>query len=185
LVHGALTDNLGVNPIETITHETGVWTLRLLLVTLSITPIRRFTGWNGVIAFRRMVGLFAFFYACLHFSTYVVLDHFFDFDAIVKDVAKRPYVTAGFTAFVLLIPLAVTSTAKMIRRLGGRRWRTLHRLIYVSAGGGVVHYLWLVKADIQRPVIYGTILAALLGIRLWFRFRTRFLATTVTARRAA
>ena len=185
LVRGAFTGDLGPNPIETITHETGVWALRLLLVTLAITPLRRLTGWNGAITFRRMVGLFAFFYACLHFSTYIVLDHYFDFDAIIKDVAKRPYVTAGFTAFVLLIPLALTSTTKMIRRLGGRRWQKLHRLIYISAAGGVVHYLWLVKADIQRPIIYGTILATLLGIRLWFKFRERIVATTLAARRAA
>jgi len=185
LVRGAFTGDLGPNPIETITRETGVWALRLLLVTLTLTPIRRLTGWNAAITFRRLAGLFAFFYACLHFSTYIVLDHFFDLNAIAKDVLKRPYVTAGFTAFVLLVPLAITSTAAMIRRLGGRRWRLLHRLVYVSATFGVLHYLWLVKADLQRPVTYGTILAGLLGIRLWLLFRKRIVAAMATRARAA
>ena len=166
LVVRAFTGGLGVNPIEYLTHQTGIWALRLLLVTLAVTPLRRVTGWNPIIRFRRMLGLFAFTYASLHFLVYLVLDQFFAFDAIVEDVALRRFIMAGFTAFVLLVPLAVTSTEAMIRRMG-RRWQQLHRLVYVSAAGGVVHYLWLVKADVQRPVIYGTILAALLAFRAW------------------
>lgn len=173
LVYAAFFGDLGVNPIETITHETGVWTLRFLLITLTVTPLRRVTGWNGAIKFRRMLGLFGFFYACLHFSTYFVLDHFFNLDAILADIVKRPYVTAGFTAFVLLLPLAITSTTGMIRRLGGKKWQLLHRLIYFSAGLGVLHYLWLVKSDIQRPLTYGAILATLLAVRAWFRLAGR------------
>jgi sulfoxide reductase heme-binding subunit YedZ len=165
LIYNTLTDNLGVNPIETITRFTGSWTLIFLLITLSVTPLRKISGWNGLIKFRRMLGLFAFFYALLHFATYMVLDHFFDFQTILKDIIKRPYVTAGFTSFVLMIPLAITSTTGMIRRLG-RRWQQLHRLVYVVAIGGVIHFYWLVKADIRRPVMYGTILALLLGYRL-------------------
>jgi sulfoxide reductase heme-binding subunit YedZ len=161
---------LGANPIEVITHETGIWALRFLLVTLAITPLRQLSGWRSLISLRRMLGLFAFFYASLHFGTYLVLDQFFDVASIVQDIAKRPYVTAGFAAFVLLVPLAVTSTTAMIRRLGGRRWRLLHRLVYASALGGVVHYLWLVKADTERPLTYGVILATLLGFRVWHAF---------------
>jgi sulfoxide reductase heme-binding subunit YedZ len=130
-----------------------------------VTPLRKITGWNEAIKFRRMLGLFAFCYALLHFSTYVVLDHFFDFQAIIKDVLKRPYVTAGFTGFVLMIPLAITSTKRMIRRLG-KRWQLLHRLVYVVAIAGVIHFYWLVKADIRRPAQYGSVLAVLLGYRL-------------------
>ena len=163
---------LGVNPIEYLTHETGVWALRLLLVTLAITPLRRLTGWNPIIRLRRMLGLFAFTYASVHFLIYFVLDQFFSLNAIVEDVALRSYITVGFTAFVLLVPLAVTSTEAMIRRLG-RRWRQLHRLAYVSAVGGVVHYLWLVKADMRRPIIYGAILAGLLAFRVWHSMAPR------------
>jgi len=158
-------DNLGANPIEAITRATGKWTLILLLVTLAITPLRKISGWQSLIKFRRMLGLFAFFYACLHFTTYVWLDQFFEVPSIVKDIAKRPFITVGFTSFVLLIPLAVTSTSGMIRRLG-KRWQQLHRLVYISAIGGVLHFLWLVKADIRRPVLYGSILALLLAYRL-------------------
>src|SRR5215472_12250516 len=165
LAYKAYTGDLGVNPIEFITHFTGDWTLIFLLATLSITPLRKIFRWNDLIKFRRMLGLFAFFYALLHFSTFIVLDHFFDFERIVKDVYKRPYVTAGFTAFVLLIPVAATSTAAMIRRLG-KRWQQLHRLVYVAAIAGVVHFYWLVKADIRRPVQYAAVLALLLGYRL-------------------
>ena len=159
------TDSLGANPIETITRATGRWTLILLLVTLSVTPLRKISGWQPLIKFRRMLGLFAFFYACLHFTTYIWLDQFFEVPSIVKDIVKRPFITVGFASFALLIPLAVTSTSGMIRRLG-KRWQQLHRLVYVSAIGGVVHFLWLVKADIRRPVLYGTILALLLACRL-------------------
>ena len=164
---------LGANPIEAVTHETGLWALRFLLITLAITPLRHLSSWHSIISFRRMLGLFGFFYASVHFATYLVLDQFFDLAYIVEDVAKRPYITVGFAAFVLLVPLAVTSTTAMIRLLGGRRWRLLHRLIYVSAASAVVHYLWLVKADTLRPVAYGTILAALLGFRAWHAFSAR------------
>ncbi len=166
----AFTGGLGVNPIEDITHRTGDWALRLLLVTLAVTPLRRLAGWNGLVRFRRMVGLFAFFYAVLHFSTYLVFDHFFDLLLIIDDVAERKYVTAGFVGFVLMIPLAVTSTQGWIRRLG-RRWTALHRLVYASAVAGVVHFLWLVKIDIGEPLIYAVILAILLGARLAHRYR--------------
>ena len=159
---------LGANPIEVITRSTGKWTLTFLLVTLAITPVRRLTGLHWLIRFRRMTGLFAFFYGCLHFLTYIWLDKFFDLHDVVKDVAKRPFITVGFTAFVLMIPLAVTSTQGWIRRLGGRRWNLLHRLIYISAIAGVVHFWWLVKADVRRPAIYASALAALLGYRLLF-----------------
>jgi len=165
LLYNAWAGDLTANPIEYITHFTGDWSLIFLLATLSVTPLRKILGWNEVIKLRRMLGLFAFFYVLLHFSTYIVLDHFFDFERIVKDVYKRPYVTAGFTAFVLLIPLAATSTAAMIRRLG-KRWQQLHRLVYVAAIAGVVHFYWLVKADIRRPVQYAAVLALLLGYRL-------------------
>lgn len=176
LVFNAYSGDLGANPIETITRFTGSWALIMLLITLTVTPLRRITGWNGVITFRRMLGLFAFFYALLHFSTYLVLDLFFDFPAILKDVLKRPYITVGFTAFVLMIPLAITSTSGMIRRLG-RRWQQLHYLIYVIAILGVLHFYWLVKADIRRPAQYGAVLAALLGFRMvakWAQRRPRF-----------
>jgi sulfoxide reductase heme-binding subunit YedZ len=171
LVYGAFMDALGANPIEAITHETGVWTLRFLVITLLITPLRKLTKWNVLIRYRRMFGLFAFFYGCLHFTTYVWLDQFFDWGGIVKDVAKRPYITVGFTAFVLLIPLALTSTTGWIRRLGGKRWNLLHRLVYVSAVLGVVHYLWLVKADTIRPIRYGVIIGVLLLARMVFAWR--------------
>jgi sulfoxide reductase heme-binding subunit YedZ len=171
LIARATAGDLGANPIEAITHETGVWALRLLLATLAVTPLRRITGWNGAVRFRRMLGLLAFFYACLHVSTYLVLDQFFAFDAIWADIAKRPYITAGFTAFVLMVPLAATSTAAMIRRLGGRRWQQLHRLVYASATLGVIHYLWLVKADLRRPLIYAGVLVLLFAVRVWYAAR--------------
>jgi len=166
LIYKGIFDLLGANPIEVITHSTGDWTLRFLLITLGITPIRKLTQqrWN-FIRYRRMTGLFAFFYGVLHFTTYIWLDKFFDVHEMLKDVAKRKFITVGFTAFVLMIPLAVTSTQGMIRRLG-RRWGQLHRLIYISAIAGVVHYWWLVKADVRLPFIYGSVLAALLGYRV-------------------
>ena len=156
---------LGANPIEFITRSTGTWTLVGLMVTLSITPLRRLSGWAGLIRYRRMLGLFTFFYVCLHFVTYIWLDQFFDPAAIVKDIIKRPFITVGFSAFVLLIPLAATSTRVMIRRLG-RRWQQLHRLVYAIAILGVVHYLWLVKKDLTEPLIYGAVLTLLLLMRL-------------------
>lgn len=165
LAFGAFRSELGANPIEKITHQTGDWTLILLMVTLAITPLRRITGINELISFRRMIGLFAFFYGTLHFFTYLWLDKFFSWHEIVKDVYKRPFITAGFTAFVLLIPLAITSTQGWIRRLG-KKWRLLHRLIYASATAGVVHYIWLVKKDIRQPLVYAAILAALLLLRM-------------------
>jgi methionine sulfoxide reductase heme-binding subunit len=171
---GAWQGSLGANPIETITRATGVWTLRFVLVTLAVTPVRWLTGWNDVIRLRRMLGLFAFFYGSLHLLTYVWLDQFFDWAAIAKDVVKRPFITAGFSAYVLLVPLALTSTAGMIRRLGGRRWRRLHRLAYVTAALGVVHYWWLVKLDTRPPRNYGILLAALLLIRVWVALRRRY-----------
>lgn len=156
---------LGANPIEVITHSTGDWTLIFLMLTLSITPLRKLTGQHWLIRFRRMLGLFAFFYAALHFTTYIFLDKFFDVHEMVKDIGKRKFITIGFTAFVLLIPLAATSTAGMIRRLG-KRWQMLHRLIYVSAIAGVIHYWWLVKADVRKPQYYAIALILLLGYRL-------------------
>jgi len=169
LAYNAYTGDLGVNPIEFITHFTGDWVLIFLLATLSVTPLRKITGWNDLIKFRRMLGLFAFFYTLLHFSTYIVLDHFFDFQRIIKDIVKRPYVNVGFTGFVLMIPLAITSTAGMIRRLG-KRWQQLHRLVYVAAIAGVIHFYWLVKADIRRPLQYGSVLLILLSYRLFVKW---------------
>ena len=171
LVFFAFTDRLGANPIEFVLRSLGTWTLALLLVTLSITPLRRLTGWNRLMRVRRLLGLFAFFYAGLHFLTYAGVDQSFDLAAILADVVRHPYITVGFTCFVLLIPLALTSTNAMQRRLGGRRWQLLHRLVYLIAAGGVAHYLWLVKKDITQPLLYGLVLAALLGMRLWWRWQ--------------
>jgi sulfoxide reductase heme-binding subunit YedZ len=160
---------LGANPIEVITHSTGDWTLIFLCVTLAITPLRMLSKQYWLIRFRRMLGLFAMFYGTLHFTTYIWLDKFFDVHEMVKDVVKRPFITMGFTAFVLMIPLAITSTSGWIRRLGGRRWNLLHRLIYFSAIAGVIHYVWLVKKDVTKPLEYAAVLAVLLGYRvaLW------------------
>ena len=165
LVLDGFRGGLGANPVETITHVTGLWALRLLLLTLGVTPLRRLFGWNRLIAYRRMLGLFAFFYASLHLSTYLVFDQFFDLRAIWEDVLERPYITLGFSAFLLLVPLAVTSTNGWIRRLG-KRWVTLHRLIYPAAILVIAHFLWLVKADYREPGIYAVILLLLLGYRL-------------------
>lgn len=164
---------LGANPIEALEHGTGDWTLRFLLITLAITPLRKLLRVPALIRFRRMFGLFAFFYACLHFATYIGLDKFFNIHEILADVVKRKYITVGFTAFVLLVPLALTSTAASIRRMGGKRWQALHRLIYFSAIAGVIHYLWLVKADIRKPLEYGAVLLMLLAYRVgvWLRPR--------------
>ena len=159
-------NQLGANPIEYITHATGDWTLRFLCITLAITPLRKLLKLPDLIRFRRMLGLFAFFYGCLHLTTYVWLDKFFDWQEIVKDIAKRPFITAGFTSWILMLPLAVTSTTGWIRRLGGKRWRTLHRAVYFSAVAGVVHYYWLVKSDVRKPVMYGTIVGVLLLLRV-------------------
>jgi methionine sulfoxide reductase heme-binding subunit len=183
LTWAALTGHLSANPLSDVTNETGVWTLRFLVITILVTPLRRLTGWNDLIRFRRMMGLYAFFYGTLHFTTYVVLDRFAGLvefpngivswttvrnllKSIGGDIYQRPFITIGFSALVLMVPLAITSTAGMIRRLGGRRWQALHRLVYVSVIGGVVHYWWLVKADIRRPQTYAAIVAILLGFRL-------------------
>lgn len=166
IVVGSFTHGLGANPIEEITHRTGVTTLVLLLLTLAVTPVRRLTGVGVLMMLRRMLGLFAFFYACLHFSTYLVLDQFFAFDVIVEDVVERPYITVGFASFLLLVPLAITSTKGWIKRLGGKRWNRLHQLVYVTAAGGVLHFLWSVKADTRRPILFGLGLIILLGARL-------------------
>ncbi len=174
LAYGVVADTLGANPIDAVTDETGTWTLRFLVLTLLVTPLRRWTRWNALIRFRRMLGLFAFFYGTLHFLTYLVLDQFFAFDAIVADIVKRPFITVGFTAFVLMIPLAMTSTTGWIRRLGGRRWNLLHKLIYLSAMGGVVHYWWLVKSDISRPARYAVVVGILLAARAWFAYNARY-----------
>ena len=162
----AFHDGLGANPIEVITHSTGDWTLILVLTTLSITPLRRITRQYWLIGLRRMIGLFAFFYGTLHFLTYIWLDKFFDIHEMLKDIAKRPFITVGFSAFVLMIPLALTSTAWSIRRLGGKNWQRLHRLIYLTAILGVVHYLWLVKADKSKPLEYGLVLSLLFAYRV-------------------
>ena len=162
----ALHGDLTANPIEFITHTTGDWTLRFLIVTLAVTPLRKILRVPQLIRFRRMFGLFAFFYACLHFSTWIGLDKFFDWADMWKDVQKRRFITVGFAGFALMIPLALTSTAGWIRRLGGKRWQSLHRLIYVSAIAGVIHYYMQVKADVRRPLAFAAALAILLGYRL-------------------
>jgi sulfoxide reductase heme-binding subunit YedZ len=186
LVFRARTSNLGANPVEFIQHATGDWTLRFLIITLCITPFRKLLHLPDLIRFRRMLGLFAFFYACLHFLTYLGPDQSFDLAAMWKDVYKRPFITVGFAAFVLLIPLALTSTAGWIRRLGGRRWQMLHRLIYISAICGVIHYYWLVKSAVLRPLTYGAIVAVLLLWRVadWFIRRGRTIAAAAKTQRA-
>lgn len=168
LIWRGATDHLGPNPVEALIHGTGDWTLRLLLITLAVTPLRLATGWAWPVRFRRMLGLFAFFYAALHLTVYLWLDQSFDWPAILRDIAKRPYITVGFAAFLLLIPLAVTSTRGWIRRLG-RRWKRLHQAVYAIAILGVIHYLWLVKADLREPLIYAAILAVLLAVRVPWR----------------
>ncbi len=166
LVLRAVQGNLTANPIEFITHTTGDWILRFLVITLAITPLRKILRLPQLIRFRRMLGLFAFFYACLHFSTWIGLDKFFDWTEMWKDVQKRRFITVGFTGFVLMIPLAITSTAGWIRRLGGRRWQMLHRAIYLSAIAGVIHYYWLVKSDVRKPLQYAAMVGMLLAWRL-------------------
>jgi sulfoxide reductase heme-binding subunit YedZ len=179
-LHGELT----ANPIEFITHATGDWTLRFLIITLCVTPFRKILHLPELIRFRRMLGLFAFFYACLHFTTYIWLDKFFDLSEMWKDIAKRKYITVGLTAFLLLIPLAITSTAGWIRRLGGKRWQQLHRMIYFSAALGVIHYYWLVKSAVIRPLTYGAIVAVLLLWRLFASLskKKQLRVNTVTVR---
>lgn len=167
LVYNAFWGDLGVNPVETITNQTGIWCLRFVVATLAVTPLRWLSGYNPLALFRRPLGLFAFFYGTLHFMTYFVLDHALAFDGVWEDVVKRPYITAGFTAFVIMIPLALTSTAGWIRRLGGRTWNRLHRLVYVTGVGAVLHYFWKVKLDTTYPVYYGVAVLVLLALRVW------------------
>ena len=166
LIFKYFTNDLGANPLEFITRSTGTWTLAILLVSLSVTPLRKIKSLNWIIKLRRLLGLYAFFYVCLHFTTYLWFDQFFDLTSITKDIYKRPFITIGFAAFVLLIPLAATSTKAAIKLLTGKRWQQLHRLVYPAAICGVVHYYWLVKAEITQPVIYAIILAVLFSVRL-------------------
>ena len=169
----AFTGGLGANPIEEITHRSGWWALAFLMLTLAVTPIRQITGIGWLIRLRRMLGLFAFFYASLHFAIYLGLDQFFAFDYILEDIAERPYITVGFAALLILIPLAVTSTKRMVKRLGGRRWSRLHKLVYLAAALGVLHFLWLVKADLREPAVFAAILTVLLGYRFIVDLRRR------------
>ena len=188
LIWAGLTGNLSANPLSDLTNETGVWTLRFVCITLALTPLRRMTGSNMLIRFRRMTGLFAFFYGTLHFLTYVIADRFAGLDfpngivawttvrnlakSVGEDIYKRPFITVGFTTWLTMVPLALTSTAGMIRRLGGKRWNQLHRLVYATGVLGVLHYWWLVKADVHRPYTYGAVVVVLLGFRIvWARMR--------------
>lgn len=165
LIALGMTDNLGANPVEFVIRSTGTWALSFLLITLAITPLRSLTGASWLVALRRMLGLYAFFYACLHATGYLWIDQWFDWTEIFKDIAKRPFITVGVATFIALIPLAATSTNAMMRRLG-RNWKTLHKLSYYIATTGVLHYFWLVKKDMTQPLIYAAVLAILLGIRL-------------------
>jgi sulfoxide reductase heme-binding subunit YedZ len=182
------TGNVGADPLNEITHETGIWTLRFLCATLAITPIRRLTGWNPAIRFRRMLGLFAFFYGTVHLLIFIVFDRLatLNFPSLLQprtfgllavsiggEIVKRPYINVGFISWVCMLLLALTSTNAMVRRLGGKRWQALHRLVYAAAVAGVLHFWWLVKADVTRPQLYALIVAALLGIRIWWVFRKR------------
>ena len=187
LVWAALTGNLSANPLADLTNETGVWTLRFICITLAITPLRKVTSWNPLVKFRRMVGLYAFFYGTLHLLTYVIADRFAGLDfpdgmlalstvrnlatSVGQDIYKRPFITIGFAAWLSMLPLAVTSTAGWIRRLGGKRWNRLHRLVYLTGVLGPLHYWWLVKADVSRPLTYALVVAILLGSRLLNRAR--------------
>ncbi|MGH8751582.1 MAG: sulfite oxidase heme-binding subunit YedZ [Burkholderiales bacterium] len=182
LVWRGFNHGLGANPIEVVTHSTGDWTLIFLLTTLSVTPLRRLLEWPWLIKLRRTLGLYAFFYACLHFLTYIWLDQFFDIFEIGKDVLKRPFITIGFTCFVLLIPLAATSTNNMVKKLGAKRWLQLHRFVYFIAAGGVVHFWWLVKKDISEPLQYAVVLSLLLSLRVLFWLQKNGLPKLVQSR---
>jgi len=170
---GAQADTLGANPIEAVTRGLGTWALNFLLITLTVTPLRKFSGWAWLGRLRRMLGLFAFFYAVLHLSTYLWFDQFFDWPAIAKDILKRPFITVGMISFALLVPLAATSNAFAIRKLGGRRWQELHRSVYLIGILAVLHYFWMVKADVSKPLIYAVIVGILLGLRVWWRMQER------------
>ncbi len=184
IVWRAAIDDLGANPVETISRYTGDWVLRFVLITLLVTPVRQITGWQGVQRFRRMLGLYSFFYVCLHFTIYLV-DQYYSLTAITEDILKRPYITIGFSGFLMMLALAVTSTNKMVKRLGGRRWRLLHRLAYIIGIAGVTHYWWLVKSDITQPLIYASCLTLLLGYRLWLKFGSKHKNPTDPARAGA
>jgi len=181
LVYGVFNGLLGANPIETILRDLGDWALRFILLGLAISTVRRVTGWAGVMRYRRMIGLFAFFYAFMHLAIYIGVDHFFDWATIWKDIVKRPYITIGMSALLLLIPLAITSPKAMVRKMGGARWKKLHKLIYPIAIAGVVHFFLLVKADIREPLVYGAILAILLGERIYRKYPNAFTFTTKKA----
>lgn len=170
MFRGVRNDSLGADPVAALTHATGDWALRLLLLSLAMTPLRRLLGQPWPIRFRRLVGLYAFFYACLHLAIYLVLDLGGYWTQIFDDIVKRPYITVGFSAWLLLLPLALTSTRGWMRRLG-RRWSQLHRLVYVAGVLAVLHFLWLVKSDLREPLVYAGVLALLLGLRLWWRLR--------------
>ena len=172
LVYGFFTSNLTADPLDYITDQTGTWALTFLMIALSVTPIRRLTGWNAVVRLRRMLGLFSFFYAVLHMLTWVVLLNFFDISAMVVDIAKRPFITIGMATFLILLALAITSNRFAVRRLG-KRWQTLHRLVYVAGIGAVIHFWWLVKADITEPRRWAVLLAGLLAFRVWWAFKVR------------
>jgi sulfoxide reductase heme-binding subunit YedZ len=174
LLFDTFTGHLSANPLEDIRDRTGIWTLRFLMITLAVTPVRRLTGWSSLVRFRRMLGLWAFFYGFVHLATYVWLDQYFDFVAILKDMfLKRPFIVTGFISFLVLVPLAITSTRKWIGRLGGSRWQMLHRLIYFSTAFGVLHYYLRGKVEIGRAAAYAALLALLLGIRVWHAFQQR------------
>jgi sulfoxide reductase heme-binding subunit YedZ len=170
---GLQADTLGANPIEAVTRGLGDWALNFLLITLSVTPLRKLSGWAWLGRLRRMLGLFVFFYATLHLSTYLWFDQFFDWVAIAKDIWKRPFITVGMLCFALLLPLAATSNGFAIRKLGGRRWQALHRSVYLIGMLAVLHYSWMVKADISRPLLYAALLGILLGLRVWWRVQER------------
>ncbi|MFA9274339.1 MAG: sulfite oxidase heme-binding subunit YedZ [Candidatus Aquirickettsiella gammari] len=168
-------DNLGANPLEYITRNTGDWTLYFLCITLAITPLRKLLAWHWLIRLRRMLGLYSFFYASLHFLTFLWFDHFFDISDMWRDIVKRPFITVGSIAFVLLLPLAITSNNAMIRRLGGKQWQLLHRLIYLIAPLGVLHYFWMKagKNLLLQPLLFAAIVSALLGVRLYWRLQSK------------
>lgn len=176
LAYNFFTDNLSANPLDDITDTTGTWTIRFIVITLCVTPLRRITKEAMVGQFRRMFGVYAFFYGCLHFLTYLYFDKFFEWSEILADIPKRPFIAVGFTSLFLMLPLALTSTDRITKGMGGKRWTALHRLIYFTAVGAVIHYLWLVKADTSRPLTYGAIVALLLGYRFWV-----YLAPKVTS----
>lgn len=174
LVWRGVNDDLTAEPIRELEIETGLWTLRFLAATLALTPLRRLTGWNGLVKYRRMLGLFTFFYATIHLSMWVAVDYFFAVDQMVEEIVKHRYILVGMTTYLLLVPLAITSTKGWVRRLGGTRWNRLHRLVYLAALGGTVHYLWAVKKDTFFPLVYLTLFAVLLGLRvLWWRAKRR------------